>query len=50
MNIKHEVDYDYFSNSRMLLNNCSNPMQDVRAAERRPGGSFEILQALKILY
>ena len=25
-------------------------MQDVRAAERRPGGSFEILQALKILY
>ena len=25
-------------------------MQDVRAAERRLGGSFEILQALKILY
>ena len=25
-------------------------MQDVRAAERRPEGSFEILQALKILF
>ena len=34
----------------MLLKNYSNPLQDVRAAEQRPGGSFEILQALKILF